>query len=254
MNVNLEDKKIFLIVSASAEKLEWSSQTIRKLVARPTIFEARDGITALSKLQNAPPHVLITDVEIPKLPTIKFLDSALASKGAEATAVIVAGAPPAEGHHLDELVTGRLQYFTVDGDEAEFAQCLARALNYSSQQQEAEFFLRFLAPGDVLLHEGDKAEYVYFVKKGRLRAYRVNQGKEVDLGSIEYGEFVGEMAYINGEPRNANVQALTACELIEVDIGKFDKVLFQRPSWSKALMMTLTKRVKAANDTKLDKV
>ncbi len=221
-----------------------------KHVSSATVFQASDGINALGKLQNAPPHVFVTDMEVPKVSAMKLIDVALKSRGAEDNAVIIYGAPPPEGHHLDEIVTGRVQYHTAESeDETAFVKVLMRALNYTSHKQSAEFFLRFLAPGDVLLKEGDKAEHVYFVKKGKLRAFK----GEIELGSIGVGEFVGEMAYINGEPRNASVEALSDCELIEVEIGKFDNVLFKRPSWSKALMLTLTKRLKAANAIKAEK-
>lgn len=248
---NIEDKKIFLLVSPSETKLQWMQDMIARHISKPTIFVAHDGLTAISKLKNAPPHVLITELELPKLPGIKLVDQTLATRDADATAVIIAAHPPFEGEHLDEIVTGRVQYFTVDNDEAEFVACVTKALNYSSYSSGSTgFHLRFLAPGEVLVREGEKADFVYFVKKGQLQAMRVIDGAEVTLGTIEYGEFVGEMAYINGEARSATVRALTECELIEVPIGIFEKVLFKRPSWSKALMVTLTKRLKAANDEK----
>lgn len=254
MSYNLEEKKIFLTVSSSEQKLQWFEKIINKHVNRATVFTAQDGLTAISKVQNATPHVLITDMDIPKMPGLKLIDLALNVKGSESMAVVISASPPPEGHHLDELVTGKIQYYTGENDEAEFTQCLVKALNFASSKQDTEFYLRFLAPGEVLLKEGDKADFVYFVKKGQLRAYKNTGGNEVELGLIEFGEFVGEMAYINGEPRSASVKAVTDCELIEVPIGKFDKVLFKRPSWSKALMLTLTKRVKAANADKLDVV
>lgn len=250
----MDDKKIVLIVSSVESKLQWLEEAVTKHVTKATIFKAKDGLTALSKLQNAPPNILITDLELPKMPGLKLIDHALAAKDAEGMAIIISSGPPAQGHHLDELVTGKIQYFTNENDEREFLQCLVKGLNFSARKTETEFHLRFLAPEDVLLKEGDKADFVYFVKKGQLKAYKTNNDKEVVLGTIEYGEFVGEMAYINGEPRSANVRAITDCELIEVPIGKFDKVLFKRPSWSKALMLTLTKRVRAANAGKLDVV
>ncbi|NJL24457.1 MAG: Crp/Fnr family transcriptional regulator [Calothrix sp. SM1_5_4] len=172
-------------------------------------------------------------------------------QGSEATAIIIVGHPPSEEQHLDQIVTGKVQYWTNEDDEAEFTGCLMRALNYSAAQEDTEFRLRFLARGEVLLKEGDRGDFVYFVKKGRLKAYKLlSSGEEIVLGEIDFGEFVGEMAFINGEPRSANVSALSDCELIEVPIGLFEKVLFKRPSWSKALMLTLSRRIKAANETK----
>ena len=248
---NIEDKKIFLLVSSSESKLQWMQDIISRHISKPTIYVAHDGLMAINKLKNAPPHVLITELELPKLPGIKLVDQTLATRDAEGTAIIIASHPPFEGVHLDEIVTGRVQYFTVDNDEGEFISCVTKALNFSSYSgASTEFRVRFLAPGEVLVREGEKADFVFFVKKGQLQAMKIVDGNEVTLGTIEYGEFVGEMAYINGEARSATVRALVECELIEVPIGMFEKVLFKRPSWSKALMLTLTKRLKAANNEK----
>jgi CRP-like cAMP-binding protein len=106
-----------------------------------------------------------------------------------------------------------------------------------------------MATGDHLITEGEKADYVYIVRKGKLQAYHVSStGVETALGDIERGEFVGEMAYIAGQARSAHVRAVTDCELIEIPIGTLDKLLYQRPAWSKTLMATLTKRLKNSNE------
>lgn len=251
----IDQKKVFLVASSKPERISWITEKIAGHITDPTVFHATDGATALAKFQNMPPHVLILDLEsdLAKLTGMQVLDQALVLKGGESTAYILQGPPPEKEHHLDEIVTGRIQYWTNSTDESEFTACVMKALNYSSHQVESDFHLRFLAQGDVLLREGDTGDFVYFVIKGRLQASRHLNGQEVVLGKIEIGEFVGEMAYINGEVRNAQVQALSDCELIEVPVGRFDKILFRRPSWSKALMMTLSKRLKRSNEIKIQK-
>jgi DNA-binding response OmpR family regulator len=247
MKVALETKKVFLIASAAPDRLKWFEESIRKHVKDPTIFVANDAIDASNKLSNVPPHVLITDVDLPKAIPLKLVEHATSHRGTEATAIIISGVLPDEERFIDQLVTGKVQYLTKERDEAEFDKALMRALNFSAHQQPSDFYVRFLAAEDVLLNEGDKVEFVYFVKKGRLRAVKKSAEGEIKLGHIEVGEFVGEMGYINGERRSASVIADSNCELIEVPVGTFDAVLYQRPSWSKALMITLAKRVKAAN-------
>lgn len=245
---NLVDKKIFLLVSENLDKIKRITEIIDKHVQKPTVFSAQDGATALSKVLNAPPHVLITDLHLAKLSGTNLVEKVLEIRDADRTAIIVCGQPPEEEKHLDEIVTSKIQYLANDENESDFNFCLVKALNYSAHNSKADFYIRFLAKDEILLREGDKADYVYFVKKGQLKAYKeATSGSPALLGLIECGEFVGEMAYINGQPRSANVSAVTDCELIEVPLGLFEKVLFKRPSWSKALMLTLSKRVRAAN-------
>ena len=246
MKHSLEEKKIFLIAAGSQDRLYWLEKMVTKHVSQAKVFTALDGLDASSKLTNFPPNVLITEIELPKTTQWKMIEHAMHVKAAANTAIIILGLPAKE-RFMDEMVTGKVQYFTTDHDEAEFNHLLVKALNFSSHKQPGEFFMKFLAPGDVLLNEGDRADCVYLVKKGQLRAYKIKNGREIELGKIELGEFVGEMAYINGEPRSANVAAVSDCELIEVPLGTFDTVLFKRPAWSKALMITLAKRIKAAN-------
>lgn len=251
MKKNLEDKKTFLVACANLERCKWIEEMIRSHVSGAQIFTSRDGLEAASKLLNFPPHVLVADIELPKTAPWKLIEQALNVRDAENTAVIINGLP-ALGRFMDEMVTGRVQYFCQENGENELTHMLAKALNYASHQAPADFYLRFLAAGDTLIKEGDKADFVYFVKKGQLKAHKGDAESGPVLGTIELGEFVGEMAYINGESRSANVTAVSDCELIEVPIGTFDSVLFKRPAWSKALMMTLAKRVKAANNKRPD--
>ncbi len=262
---NLVDKKIFLMASEDPVKMARFQELIEKITGAATFYTAQDGATALSKISNAPPHILITDVQLPKLSGLNLIEKVSAIPHSGQIAIILVGMPPEQEKYLDEIVTGKIQYLIHPEDEAEFSHCLMKALNFASHSTKANFYIRFVAQNEVLLREGDKADYVYFVKKGRLKVFKKLSGAATDaapqngaatvpteevLGYVEPGEFVGEMAYINGEPRSANVSALTECELIEVPIGTFDIILYKRPSWSKALMLTLSKRVKNANNKK----
>jgi CRP/FNR family cyclic AMP-dependent transcriptional regulator len=162
-------------------------------------------------------------------------------------AIIIIGHPPEQERFLDELVTGKLYFIEEQLNENEFSHTLAKALNFTSHTEPSSFRLRYLASGDILIKEGEKADYVYILKSGKLRAFNNIGTQKIILGNIEVGEFVGEMAYINNEPRSACIEALSDAQLIEVPISLVDKVLYKRPAWSKALMQTLSKRLKIAN-------
>jgi CRP-like cAMP-binding protein len=110
-----------------------------------------------------------------------------------------------------------------------------------------------VAPNEFLFKEGEIAKHVFIVKRGRLRAMKGRGEKQITLGEIGAGEFVGEMAHINHEPRSASVQALEDCELIEIPFGSLDMVLFSRPAWSQALVLTLSKRLKSTNAALVEK-
>jgi CRP/FNR family cyclic AMP-dependent transcriptional regulator len=241
------DKKIFLVVGSDAQRNEALAELIRKNVTLATVYAAHDGPTALDKAANVPPHVIVADFDVAKMAGPRFVDAVMSNSKLPSTALVITANPPEKEQYLDEIVTGKLQFLGDANDESLLVNGLYRALDFAFHGDQAEFNLRFLAAGDQLIREGSKADFVYFVKNGTLRAFRQADGRQIELGIIGVGEFVGEMSYINGEPRMASVDAVTGCELIEVPIGIFDVILFRRPAWSKALMLCLSRRLKQAN-------
>lgn len=252
MSIDLENKRIFLVITADQTRHDLFTYVINKHITKATIYYAQDGSDGLLKIKNAPPDVIITDMDLAKMSGIQIAEYVLNEKSLHSTSLIIAAPLPEQELFLDQIVTGRVQFLTKANDEKLFSQQVAKALNYSSHDEDKEFHLRFLAPKDQLIKFGDKADYVYIVRKGKLRAYLNTDGQDITLGNISEGEFCGEMAYINGEPRSANVEAISSCELIEVPLGTLDRVLFEKPSWSKALMQTLSRRLKEANLKKQD--
>lgn len=241
------ESKVFLIVSPSLEKTALIEQIIRTKISEPVIYTAPDGALAVQKLNNVPPQVMIVDSDIPKMSAVQMIGYVTVHAHLEQVAMIVLDSPPEQERFIDEIVAARLQFLQSDFEASDLLKSMYRALDYSFFRKKTEFTLRFLVEGERLITEGDKADFVYFVKKGSLRAFRKKDNQSVELGKILVGEFVGEMSYINGEARTASVEALEPCELIEVPIGIFETILYRRPSWSRALMTTLAKRLKGAN-------
>ena len=246
----LNTKRIFLVGSSSPPQIESLVQSIRKHVSGCTIYSAVDGAETLAKAENDPPHVVVLGEDLAKIPRSKVVQSLLSMRAMEKSAFILLAPIPERDILVDEVAINKVQFIENPKNDQEMARCLARALNFLNNENGPEFRLRFLAPEDQLLREGDVGQTVYMVKRGSLRAYTQANGQEIHLGSIEPGDFVGEMAYINGEPRSASVSALSDCELIEIPSDHLDHVLFRKPGWAKALLKTLSKRVKRGNKTR----
>lgn len=241
MRDNLQKKRKFLVVCADVERQSAYRQRIDEHVALATTLFADDGLQALQKFENDPPHVLVIEEDLPKKSGTEVVRAILQAR-AEISIVFLNELPEHE-EFVDQVATGQVQYLAPQRLDAEFGMVVARALNFLLQGDPFEFRVKFLAKGDVLIRRGEKADYIYFLKRGQMRA----SAESVELGNIESREFVGEMAYITGDARSADVVALTDCELIEIPIGHVDRLLFQKPAWSKALMQTLSRRVKSGN-------
>lgn len=245
---DLENKKIFLLASGDSNEAQTVEEIIKKHFQSTTVFSAIDGNEALFKSENVPPHVVVIDSNIQKLGALEVAENLLRRK--DRIAVIIIADQLDKEHFVDKVVTGQMQFLERPVNEKQLASAFTRALNWSSFGENSNYHLRFLQENEIVINYGDKGDFVYLVKSGKLKAFREENGQEVILGYIQAGEFVGEMSYINGEPRSASVITLTDCELIEIPNHYFDVVLFSKPAWSKALVKTLSQRLKNSNEEK----
>lgn len=89
---------------------------------------------------------------------------------------------------------------------------LSRLFEDERAQGEATWFS---LPGGVTLFDaGEPADHLYFVRAGRLGAFRREEGHEPQfLGVIRPGEPAGEMSMISGVPHSGHVVALRDSEI-----------------------------------------
>jgi len=244
----LENKRVFLICTNSFERSQHYSDWIKKHINHALVFIAIDGSDVLFRMDNYPPDVLILDADLPKKTGLEIVGMVLKSDKLKGASFIITSSLPDQEHFVDDVVIGRVQFLTEMHDEKRFNQCIVKALNQLATGMNNEYRLSFLAADEVLFQEGDVAQSVFIVKRGELVVSKGQGSTQVILGKVKVGEFVGEMAHFNNEPRSATVRATTDCELIEIPRGSLDTLLFTKPSWSKALISNLSARLRTSND------
>lgn len=244
---NLDEKKTFILAINSQAKRDFIAHTIEQHISKSKVFLAQDGSEALFKVENVPPHICIVDGDLPKKNGYEIVEFLLNKEIGKYISYIIFSEIPDKEQFVDEIVTGQVQFLSPNCDEVNLLSSLSRALNFVAQSDDSEYKLHFLAPNELLFNEGDEAHSVFILKTGKLDVFITNEGNKKMIAQITSGEFVGEMAYFNADKRSASVQAISDCELIEIPIGKLDMILFSKPAWAKALMQTLTKRIKNAN-------
>jgi CRP/FNR family cyclic AMP-dependent transcriptional regulator len=249
----LEDKKVFMIASGDPGVRQKYTEMIQAKFSNTQIYQASDAPEAFFKIGNFPPHVLIVDRNLPKIPGFEMVHQLLVDRPNLDFSIIFPSQAPEHHIFVDQVVNGRIQFLHNVDDDAEMDRRINKALNRMTHRTQTEYSLHFVAPDEFLFREGEAATHVFIVKRGRLRAFKGNAEKQVVLGEIGVGEFVGEMAHINHEPRSASVQALEDCELIEIPSGSLDMVLFSRPAWAQALVLTLSKRLRNSNEALANK-
>jgi len=104
--------------------------------------------------------------------------------------------------------------------------------------------------GEVFIHDGATDECLYLIREGEVEVRRRDQV----LAHLGIGDIVGEMAILNRQPRNADVVAVTNCNLSRLTAADFFDLCQQLPtlkiiltrlvahrlSWSSADVLTRT--------------
>ena len=74
--------------------------------------------------------------------------------------------------------------------------------------------------GEIVVRGGDASGPMYLVQRGRLRIVRDG----ADLEYLHAGDFFGELSLLHHGPREATVEALTDCRLLELSPETFERL------------------------------
>lgn len=99
--------------------------------------------------------------------------------------------------------------------------------------------------GAALVRVGAPADAFYIILDGDARV-------DIPGGAVALapGDFFGEMALIDGEPRAATVTAVTDMVVLVIPRSKFLALLVAEPKVALAMMTTLVRRLRAAQAVK----
>src|SRR3954469_11463229 len=101
---------------------------------------------------------------------------------------------------------------------------------------------RRLKKGETLFAEGENSRAMYYVKSGMIRIFKKKGDSSIEIDTIRSGQILGELAFMDGNPRSASGEALTDCELTEISGPTFQAVFNQMPEWLKILLKTIVGR------------
>jgi len=92
--------------------------------------------------------------------------------------------------------------------------------------------------GAVVMRRGEPGDCMYFVVEGEVEIQL--QSGPLYLGA---GEFVGELALLTGDPRNATVVATQHCMLLALDIVDFHELLARQPELARVIREEARRRL-----------
>jgi CRP-like cAMP-binding protein len=109
-------------------------------------------------------------------------------------------------------------------------------------------FGREFPAGDTLFHEGDPGAEMYVIQSGVIEIVKRVGSEEHRLALLEHGEFLGEMAILNGKPRTATARVLETARCLVLDGHTLETLLSKSPEIALRLMKKLAARLDAADE------
>jgi len=113
-----------------------------------------------------------------------------------------------------------------------------------------EIFQRYgrtYAEGEVVFKEGDIGEEMFIVQSGQVKIVKqVNQAEKI-LVVLSEGDFFGEMAVIDKEPRSATAIAITGLKCIVLNQEVFESTMQSNLHIVKKILRNMSQRLREAN-------
>ncbi|MBE9537271.1 MAG: Crp/Fnr family transcriptional regulator [Proteobacteria bacterium] len=109
-------------------------------------------------------------------------------------------------------------------------------------------FGKELSAGTVLFKDGDTGKQMFVIQKGKIKISKQIDGKEKVLALLPAGEFFGEMAILNNEPRMATATVEEDCLLLVIDTKTFESMIRGNTEIALRMIKKLAQRLKEAGE------
>ncbi len=109
--------------------------------------------------------------------------------------------------------------------------------------------------GDVIFSQGDDADHVYYVKKGKIKISVVSsQGKEAVIAILGHNDLLGE-GCLNGQPKRlGSAICITECQIIKIAKLDIQKMIRSKPEFSQFFITYLLARNERTEEDLLDQL
>ena len=107
--------------------------------------------------------------------------------------------------------------------------------------------------GATIFQEGDRGDSLHIVMEGSVRVSVLSaKGEEATVALLGPGEFVGDLALLEGRPRSASAVASEPTRTLVVTRDDFRRWLAERPKAALALLEVLSLRVRRTDEVLAD--
>src|SRR5688500_3944906 len=104
---------------------------------------------------------------------------------------------------------------------------------------------RHYAKDDVVFHADESGDIFCLIREGQVKVTMISpEGKEIILTMLGPGEFFGEMALLDDEPRSATVIATEPLDVVTIWRSDFLQILQENFSIAKKVLAELSRRLR----------
>ena len=111
---------------------------------------------------------------------------------------------------------------------------------------------RALIAGEVLFSEGEEGGEMYVIREGGIQVTKQIGGESQVVAELKPGDFVGEMAILNQEPRSATCTAAEPTIVMVYDSSTFEQLIATRSAVALRIIQMLARRLKETTDQNIE--
>ncbi len=103
--------------------------------------------------------------------------------------------------------------------------------------------------GAIIVNEGDEGNSLFVIQSGTVKTFLSDEnGKEVVLSTQGSGEFFGDLALFDDEPRSASVMTLEQCKVMIISKGQMREAIADDPEIGLSLLKGLAGRIRVLTE------
>ncbi|HWW59787.1 MAG TPA: Crp/Fnr family transcriptional regulator [Thermoanaerobaculia bacterium] len=108
---------------------------------------------------------------------------------------------------------------------------------------------RRYAKDDVIFHADESGDIFCLIREGQVKVTMISpEGKEIILSLLGPGDFFGEMALLDDEPRSATVVATEPLDLVTIWRSDFLQILSENFTIAKKVLAEISQRLRNASN------
>ncbi|GAK51785.1 putative esterase of the alpha-beta hydrolase superfamily [Candidatus Moduliflexus flocculans] len=101
------------------------------------------------------------------------------------------------------------------------------------------------APGETIVRQGDTGDSLYIIVSGLVKVTkREKDGTSHELARLQNGDYFGEMSLLAGQPRSADITAITETSTLKLSKPELDGMLLEYPTIAVHFSRVLSKRLR----------